>query len=74
MGLPTVILVSIPGNKHADSLPKAGASLFIAMVCPLSLSPAIAKPVTPSITNGDVNFPNFPSHLNSAVSTVYRGE
>ena len=64
----------IPGNKHADSLPIAGASLPTAMVRPLFFSPAIAKPVTPSITNGEVTFPHFPFHLNCAVPTVYPGE
>ena len=51
----------IPGNMHADSLPKAAASLPTAMVLPLSLSPAIAKPVTSSITNRDVTFSHFPT-------------
>ena len=61
-------------SKDADSLPIAAASLPTAMVRPLSLSPAIAKPVTPSITNGDVTFPHFPSHLNCTLPTVYSGE
>ena len=64
----------IPENKHADSLPEARAFLPTAMVRPLSLSLVIAKPVTSSLTNGDVTFPHFPSHFNCAVPTVYPGE
>ena len=40
----------------------------------LSLSPAIAKPATLSITNGVVTFPHSPCHLSCPVPTVYTEE
>ena len=60
---------SIPGNKPADSLPKARDSHPTAMVSspPPLLSP---KLVTPSITNEDVAFLQSPSHLNCPVPRV----
>ena len=64
----------IPGIKNADSLPKAEASLPSAMVRPLCLSPAITKLVTSSITNEDLTFSQFLSHLNCFVPTVYPGD
>ena len=59
----------IPGNKHADSLSKAGASLPASFVlCPSpQLSP---KPVTTTVTNGDVAFSHFFYHLNCTLPTV----
>ena len=46
----------IPGNKHADSLLKAGTSLNTAMV-PGSSPQLFPKLVSPGVTNGDVTFP-----------------
>ena len=57
------------GNKHADSLPKAGTYLPTAMV-PCSSPLLLAKLVTPRVTNGSVTFPHFSSHLNCPIPTV----
>ena len=59
----------IPRNKHAESLPKVGASLPTAIVT-FPSSQLSLKPVTPSITNEDVTFPHSPSHLICSVPTV----
>ena len=40
----------------------------------MSLSSAIAKPVTPSLTNSDVTYPHSPTHLNCPVPTVFPEE
>ena len=59
----------IPGNKHADSLPKTESFLATAMV--LCSSPKLLpKLVIPSVTNKDVIFPHSPSHLNRVIITV----
>ena len=59
----------IVGNKHADSLCKAGTSLATAVV-PCSSPQLLPKLVTFSVTNGDVTFPHSLSHLNFRISTV----
>ena len=60
----------IPGiNKHADSLPKAGTSLATAIVHCSSLQ-LLPKFVTYGVTNGDVTFSHFPSHLKCPIPTV----
>ena len=57
----------ISGNKHADSLPKAGSSLATVI---LVLSELLPKLITHSVTNGNVTFPHFASHLNCPTPTV----
>ena len=62
-------LAGILGNKHADSLSKAGNSLPTAMVS-FSLPQLLQKVVKPRVTNAAVTFPHFPSHLNCPIPTV----
>ena len=59
----------IPGNKHALSVHNAGTSLPTVMVSCSSLL-LLPKLVTPSVTNEDVTFPHYPSHLNCPIPTV----
>ena len=59
----------IPGNKHADFLPKAGTSQPTAMV-PCSSPQLLPKFFTPSVTNREVAFQHSPSHLNYSIPTV----
>ena len=49
----------IPGNKHADSLSKAGTSPPIAMVS-CSSPQLLPKLVTPSVTNREIAFQHSP--------------
>ena len=59
-----------PGNKHGDSLPKAGTSLVTAMVP--GFSPQLfPKFVTRCVTNGNITFPHSPSYFNCFIATVF---
>ena len=55
--------------KHHDFLPKPGTSLPTVMISCFSPQ-LLLKPVTPSITNVDVTFPQSPSHRNCPISAV----
>ena len=62
----------VPGNTHADSLPKAGASLPCQLQWSFVPLPAIAKTRYTRITNGYVTFPHSPSHFNCPVILFLR--